>query len=107
MNWKVASIVIGLLVILSCDSYKTRVVIDQECNLDSYLECTYYVTTNVWVREPFEVVGNLEWRGFAYDVPLDQVEKVKQAQMEKAWEIRRKINKVIESGINPCEKEPK
>jgi len=71
---------------------------------DSFANCTYRVSTGLWVRSKKGLPSILEASKTEYRVKGDRIEQVRQEQRLKLWDKYMDLENMIQGGYNPCER---
>jgi len=102
---KTLLLIMAIIVFVSGCYHEAK--IEQEVDVDSYVECTYYVKTYVWVYNCFLGIPGLsvsiEGAKFASNVKRENVETVKISQYNEMFPLYLAVQGCIDSGIDPCE----
>lgn len=88
-----------VLLFLGCG---TTVSIKQKTRVDDICDCTYWITTQVWVKKHWgQTIISLEHHECRYNVPKDEVKALEQWEYEKAIVVAERIRQCIEEGTCP------
>jgi len=77
----ITGLIIGIGYYVTSPSFEYA-VIEQNVNLDSRIDCTYYIATYLWVKKHIFDVGTIEDSIYAYNVKKEDVETVREQQLK-------------------------
>jgi len=94
----ISVILLFAVLLAGCDYYTE---ITQESNLWRAIDCTYRVSTHLWVRKyifPFDRTVTLEKQFYAYDLKKSEIETVKAQQLAAIRPYEIKVKKALAEG---------
>lgn len=103
MKFKHIYLIALLLIVSCCKPGNYYCEIEQKVSIDSYLDCTRYVKTYLWIYNWIGTSVTIEKSFWEYDIHKTKVDSVKQAQYDKIYPFYLKLKACLDSGIDPCE----
>lgn len=84
-----------------------KVRIEQEVKTQSFINCTYRVSTWLWIYDfPWCLGSTIEHSFYNYNVTKDSVCAVKVRQLKAMLPYYIKAKQILKDGIDPCKERP-